>query len=57
MNMSDDGKIPSIRERQKHRKVNALIYRQDEELNRYMNPPPAPTLSASKYAMSFGPPK
>lgn len=57
MNMSDDGKIASIRERQQHRKVNAMIYSEDEELSRYMNPPPAPRLSASKYAMSFGPPR
>ncbi|CAO1403639.1 unnamed protein product [Diamesa tonsa] len=57
MNMSDDGKIASIRERQQHRKVNTIIYSEDEELSRYMNPPPAPRLSASKYAMSFGPPR
>lgn len=56
MNMSDDGVIPSIQERQRHRKVNALMYRQEEELSQHMNPPPPPRLSSSKSAKSFGPP-
>ena len=56
MNMSDDGKIASIRERQQHRRVNALMYGQEEESDQYMNPPPAPKLGVSRYAMSFGPP-
>lgn len=56
MNMSDDGKIASIRERQQHRKVNALMYRQDEDLSQHMNPPPAPRMSASKSSKSYGPP-
>lgn len=50
MNMSDDGKIGNIRERQQHRKVNALIYGREEDSNQYMNP------CVSKY-VAYGPPR
>lgn len=56
MKMSDDGKIASIRERQQHRRANALMYGQEADSEQYMNPPPAPRLGVSKYAKSFGPP-
>ncbi|CAO1404968.1 unnamed protein product [Diamesa serratosioi] len=50
MNMSDDGKIVSIRERQQHRRVNAMIYGREQVSDQYMNPPP------SSSRVSFGPP-
>lgn len=57
MKMSDDGKISSIRERQQHRRANALMYAREEDSYQYhMNPPPAPRLGFSKYPKSFGPP-